>query len=99
MWTADGEKIASVGVHLRRYVSSHGISLNVDTDLAWFERIVACGLPGKKATSFRKEGVRDVGVEDVARVYSGVVGRLLDVEEVKDINVASVEALEGEEKL
>lgn len=99
VWTAGGEKIASVGVHLRRHVSSHGIALNVDTDLEWFERIVACGLPGKKATSLEKEEVRGVRVEDVVSVYRGVVGRLLGVGEVEDVDVVSVEALEGEEKL
>ena len=51
----DDRKIASVGVHLRRYVTSHGIGLNVSVDLSWFDRIVACGLVGKKATSIEKE--------------------------------------------
>ena len=51
----DDRKIASVGVHLRRYIASHGISLNVSVDLSWFDRIVACGLVGKRATNIEKE--------------------------------------------
>lgn len=51
----DDRKIASIGVHLRRYIASHGIGLNVSVDLSWFDRIVACGLVGKKATSIEKE--------------------------------------------
>jgi len=51
----DDRKIASVGVHLRRNVASHGIGLNVSVELSWFDRIVACGLVGKQATSIEKE--------------------------------------------
>ena len=52
MWEESGEKkIAALGVHLRRSVSSYGVGLNVYTDLRWFERIVACGLVGKGVTS------------------------------------------------
>ena len=47
----DDRKRASVGVHLRRHVASHGIGLNVSADLSWFDRIVACRLVGKQATS------------------------------------------------
>lgn len=79
LWTAagppgEGEKIASVGVHMRRWVASHGVSLNVGVDLAWFDRIVMCGLPGKRATSFEREGVRGKSVEEVAGVFAEVVG-------------------------
>ncbi|KAI4282511.1 MAG: hypothetical protein L6R38_002855, partial [Xanthoria sp. 2 TBL-2021] len=56
VWTVrdEGRKIASVGVHLRRYVTGFGVGLNVGTELGWFERIVMCGLPGKRATSFEE---------------------------------------------
>lgn len=63
----DDRKIASVGVHLRRYISSHGVGINVDTDLGWFDRIVACGLPGRKATSVDFERSRLVGVSAEAK--------------------------------
>lgn len=51
VWLNDEEKIAAVGVHLRRYVVSHGVAINVKTDLEWFDRIIACGLEGKRTTS------------------------------------------------
>lgn len=51
----DERKLASVGLHLRRHIASHGIGLNVTVRLWWFDRIVACGLPEKKATSIKKE--------------------------------------------
>ncbi|KUJ13932.1 lipoyltransferase [Mollisia scopiformis] len=65
VWEKEGErKIAALGVHLRRSVSSYGVGLNVNTDLRWFERIVACGLVGKGVTrslEVAKEAVRIVG--------------------------------------
>jgi lipoyl(octanoyl) transferase 2 len=52
VWEESGEKkIAALGVHLRRSISSYGVGLNIQTDLRWFERIVACGLVGKGVTS------------------------------------------------
>lgn len=51
----DERKLASVGVHLRRHIASHGVGLNITVKLLWFDRIVACGLPEKKATSIEKE--------------------------------------------
>ena len=50
----DGEKIASVGVAIKRWVSFHGFSLNYQTDLKYFELINPCGLEGKKMTSMIK---------------------------------------------
>ncbi len=50
----DGEKIASVGVAIKRWVSFHGFSLNYETDLKYFELIHPCGLEGKKMTSLAK---------------------------------------------
>ena len=69
VWTTPERKIAAIGIHLRRNVSSHGIGLNVNTDLWWFDRIVACGLEGKKTTSFEAEGVQGKSVEEVSEVF------------------------------
>jgi lipoate-protein ligase B len=44
-------KIAAVGVHLRRNITSYGLAINNATDLRWFDRIVPCGLVGKGVTS------------------------------------------------
>jgi lipoyl(octanoyl) transferase len=47
-------KICAIGVRIKRGVSMHGIALNVETDLRYFDLIVPCGLAGKRATSMRK---------------------------------------------
>ncbi|KAK6502358.1 hypothetical protein TWF506_002940 [Arthrobotrys conoides] len=55
VWVRNDRKVASIGVNLRRWVSSHGVALNVDTDLEWFKKIVACGLDGVEMWSMKRE--------------------------------------------
>ncbi len=50
-------KIAALGVRVRRWVSFHGVALNVDPDLSHFAGIVPCGLAGSAVTSLRAEGI------------------------------------------
>lgn len=52
---ASARKIASIGVHLSRGVSTHGFAVNVDNDLGPFDWIVACGLPDVQMTSLARE--------------------------------------------
>lgn len=55
VWVED-RKIASIGVHRSRGVSTHGFALNVDNDLAPFGWVVACGMPDVRMTSIAAEG-------------------------------------------
>jgi lipoyl(octanoyl) transferase len=58
VWVED-RKIASIGVHLSRGVSTHGFAVNVDDDLAPFGWVVPCGLPDVRMTSIALEGGSD----------------------------------------
>jgi len=56
VWTrGGGRKIASIGIHVKQWVTWHGFALNVTTDLADFDRIVPCGIQGVEMTSVLKE--------------------------------------------
>lgn len=73
VWT-QGRKIASIGVHVKQWVTWHGFALNVTTDLSQFERIVPCGIPGVEMTSVLREGGRGTGDGSVwERAIDGVV--------------------------
>jgi len=65
VWAGD-EKVCAIGVRLlRARVTLHGFALNCDTDLAWFDGIVACGLPDHGVTSLSRLLGRDVTVGEV----------------------------------
>ena len=107
----EGRKLAAVGVHLRRNVSLFGLGLNVDTDLKWFERIVACGLEGVETTTLWRERERareEAGgepmvseqptCEEVARALAGQVAeRLQGVEGVDGLREEEILAIEEED--
>ena len=54
VWTG-GRKIASIGIHVKQWVTLHGFALNVATDLSLFDLIVPCGIPGVTMTSVARE--------------------------------------------
>jgi lipoyl(octanoyl) transferase len=63
-------KIAAIGVHVSRFVTSHGFALNVNTDLSFFNLIIPCGLTAKPVTSMRQELGRPLDLNTVAESIS-----------------------------
>lgn len=61
VWTDNG-KVASIGVGVRRWVSMHGLALNVDPDISAFQRINPCGMPNCRITSLSRESREELSV-------------------------------------
>jgi lipoate-protein ligase B len=75
VWVGE-RKIAAIGVHLSRWVTSHGFALNVSTDLSYFQYIVPCGLT-RPVTSMAALGVR-VSLEEVGAKLAVHFARIFD---------------------
>ena len=71
-----GEKIAAIGIHISRWITSHGFALNIDTDLSYFKYIVPCGLT-KPVTSLRQLGCR-AGREEVMDAVAAEFAKVFD---------------------
>ncbi len=69
------DKIAAVGVRLRRWISFHGISINVEPDLSHYDGIVPCGISGYGVTSLVELGL-PVGMNDVDAALRSEFGRV-----------------------
>jgi lipoyl(octanoyl) transferase len=70
VWVDGVRKLAAVGVRVRRGVTTHGLALNVSTDLAWFDEMVPCGIPGCPVTSLERETGRALATRDVAPILA-----------------------------
>jgi len=69
LWVG-GKKIASIGVHVREGVTSHGIAININNDLSIFDLFIPCGLDGVKMTSvFNETGQRHPMIEVKQKLY------------------------------
>ncbi len=55
VWVEGRRKLAAIGVRVRRAVTTHGLALNVNTDLAWFAEMIPCGIRDKEVTSLQAE--------------------------------------------
>jgi lipoyl(octanoyl) transferase len=82
VWVGN-DKLVAMGVHLARWVTSHGFALNVNTDLSYFDWIVPCGLRDKGATSLTQLLGRPVDMETVTAKVLEHFGAVFGLEMVE----------------
>ncbi len=74
-WVEDQRKLAAIGVRVRRGVTTHGLALNVNTTLAWFDEMIPCGIPDKEVTSLAHELGHPVPMEAVEEAMAMALAR------------------------
>ncbi|KAL8598803.1 hypothetical protein ACOMHN_015382 [Nucella lapillus] len=79
VWVGD-KKIAAIGVHASRFVTTHGVSLNCNPDLGWFRHIVPCGIPGKEVTSLTEQLGVDTPIKKVVAPFLASFQQQFDCE-------------------
>ncbi|MDX8381434.1 MAG: lipoyl(octanoyl) transferase LipB [Ghiorsea sp.] len=70
------KKIAALGIRVSKGITSHGIALNVNTDLKWFDKINPCGI-SRKATSMQQLGIQSLSLEQVSQMWFDIFTQLL----------------------
>ena len=93
VWVGE-RKIAAIGVHLSRWVTSHGFALNVSTDLSYFQYIVPCGLT-RPVTSMAALGVR-ASLDEVGARLAVHFARIFDCEMLEEIPALAASLPESE---
>lgn len=79
------KKIAAIGVAVRRGITYHGLALNVNTDLTYFERIVPCGLAWSGVTSIQQEIGKELPMEEVKKKFLRNFTRQFEYMDTKEL--------------
>jgi lipoyl(octanoyl) transferase len=92
------EKLAAIGVHISRWVTSHGFAYNVSTDLRFFDLIVPCGIADRKATSLERLLGRSVQPNEVTPRIANHLSEVFGLEMKEASRKELLEKLQGAEQ-
>jgi lipoyl(octanoyl) transferase len=87
---AKARKICAMGVRCSRWVTMHGLALNVNTDMKYFDYIVPCGLTDKKVTSIQKELGRVIDEQEVKDMLKQEFGTVFKAEVINETAVTTI---------
>ncbi len=92
VWT-EGRKLASIGIHVKQWVTFHGFALNVNTDLSYFDLIVPCGIRDVIMTSVSRELGRNDSAALWEETRQAVITGMADALELEPVENPSLSAI------
>lgn len=96
VWTVEDSKIASIGVHVRRSITSHGVSINVNTDLSYMNSFDLCGIHNGKHTSIHEQRPNlQIDPETIGTNFVQQLAKLLGINTVERLQVTKSDVLQN----
>jgi lipoate-protein ligase B len=77
-----GKKLAAIGVKVSRWITMHGVAINVNSDFSYFSRIIPCGIADRGVTSVEALLSRRVDLNEFSRLFVGAFGKVFRVTQV-----------------
>jgi lipoyl(octanoyl) transferase len=81
VWVA-GKKLAAIGVKVSRWITMHGVAINLNSDLTYFDRIIPCGIADRGVTSVEALLSRKIDMNEFSRLFVGAFGKVFGVSPV-----------------
>jgi len=91
VWLGD-KKVAAIGIRASQFISLHGLAINCNVDLSWFNYIIPCGIPDKGVTSLSAALNKDISCSDIERMYLGSFSSVFKCEIVDEIEKNAVKS-------
>lgn len=79
-------KICAIGVRASRFVTMHGLALNINTDLSYFSHINPCGFTDKAVTSMQQELGKWIDLEEVSKRMKDAFEKIFDIKRKTKLN-------------
>lgn len=92
VWVGE-EKICAIGIKLSRWITMHGLALNVNNDLSYFDKIIPCGIFHKGVTGMKKLLGKEIDMKELTGIMLGKFKTVFKIEDIENITSSEIDIL------